>query len=307
MPSIREVHRCIVLLAIALAASVFTGRSATAAEPLRWKFTEGEKLDYDMTIDMKMNMNAGPQGQMNMTMQQQMDMTWDVQSVNEAGDAVILQSIDRVRMKMDGMGQSFEYDSQAGDAPQGMAAMVAPLFDAMTKGKFEITMSRQGEVLDVKVPQEVVDALKNSPNAAMMGDMATADGFKQMLSQGALVLPEGELTRGQQWTSSVEMNNPAVGKQKVNTTYTYEGTKDIDGTTYDVFRPSVELTFAGQGAVQMNIKEQKSSGEILFDRAAGRLSSTTLNQDMTMAMNVGGQVLEQQMQQTVDVKVTPAN
>jgi hypothetical protein len=204
------------------------------------------------------------------------------------------------------MGQSFTYDSQEPGEPQGMAAMIAPMFDAMTKGKFEVTMSPQGQILDVIVPQEVIDALKNSPAAPMMGDMATADGFKQLLSQGAMVLPKEALEPGQQWTTSVEMNNPMVGKQTVNTTYTYEGTKDVGGTTYDVFRPSIQMNFGGEGAMQMSIKEQKSTGEILFNREAGRLHSTTLNQDMTMGMNVGGQVLEQKIHQQVDVKVTPA-
>ena len=51
-----------------------------------------------------------------------------------------------------------------------------------------------------------------------------------MISQGALVLPEDPPKKGETWTTKVEMNNPAVGKQMVETTYRYEGTKEIDGT-----------------------------------------------------------------------------
>ena len=45
--------------------------------------------------------------------------------------------------------------------------MVAPIYDALTKGEFEITMSARGEIKDVKVPDEVLAAMKNSPGAAM--------------------------------------------------------------------------------------------------------------------------------------------
>ena len=44
--------------------------------------------------------------------------------------------------------------------PTGLAAMIAPMYKAMTKGEFEITMTARGEVKDVKIPEEVIAALK---------------------------------------------------------------------------------------------------------------------------------------------------
>ena len=45
------------------------------------------------------------------------------------------------------------------------------------------------------------------------------------------------------------MNNPAVGKQTVETTYRYEGTKDIEGTKYAVIKPELKMNFdAGEAA-----------------------------------------------------------
>jgi hypothetical protein len=184
--------------------------------------------------------------------------------------------------------------------------MIAPLFDAMTKGQFVITMTPLGEVTNVEVPQEVVDALKNSPGAQMMGEMASAEGFKQMISQGTLVLPKEMPTVGYQWTNTIEMKNPMVGQQKVQTTYTYDGTKEVDGQSYYLFKPTVKMTFEGQGPMQMTLKEQKSDGEILFNADAGRMHSSKLNQDLAMSMNMGDQAFEQKIHQVVDVQVTPA-
>jgi len=277
-----------------------------ASEPLRWKFEVGQKFNYHMVQNMEMEMTAGPAGAMKTTVRQVMDMTWDVQGVNEEGEAVILQTFDQIQMSMKGMpGQGLEYDSSSEEPPAGMAAMIAPLFKAMTMEPFELTMTARGEVRDVKVPQKVLDAIKNSPGAAMMGEMATAEGFQKMIMQGALALPEETPVPGQEWTTAIEINNPMAGKQTVETTYRYGGTKEVDGITYDLFQPTIKMDFAGNAAMKMNVKDQQSSGEILFNREAGRLHSTNLMQDATMEIVVAGQTIEQKIHQEVEVLVTP--
>jgi hypothetical protein len=66
------------------------------------------------------------------------------------------------------------------------------------------------------------------------------------------------------------------------------------------------MTFEGTPQVQMKVSDQNSSGEILFDVAAGRLHSTKLEQNVTIDVTVGGQTIQQKIDQTIDVKVTPA-
>jgi hypothetical protein len=277
-------------------------------EALRWKFKPGEKLDYKMAQDMTMTGEGGPLGQMQSTMRQEMDMTWDVQEVNEQGDAIIRQKFARLKTKMTMPAGEFEYDSQSEEAPAGVGAMLAPMYEAMTQGEFIISMTSRGEVKDVKIPEEVVTALKNSPMAAGMGDLATSDGFKKMISQGALVLPEKMPQPGETWSTKVEMNNPAAGTQTIETTYRYEGTKDIDGVTYAVIRPQLKIEFGKnpQPNVQVKIGDQSSSGELLFNVAEGRLHSSTLKQVVAMEIAAGGQTMKQKIDQQMDVTVTPA-
>jgi len=304
--------------------SIAASTTFAADEALRWKFKVGEKLDYTMVQDMTMSASGGPIPAMNSTMRQEMNMTWDVQGVDEkSGEAVIKQKFDRVKMKMTTPVGGFDYDSKSDTPPTGLGAMIAPMYKAMTEGEFEITMTARGEVKDVKVPEQVLTALKNSPGAAQMGDIATAEGFKKMISQGALVLPEKSPTKGDTWKTKVEMKNPAVGMQTVETTYRYEGTKEDKGTTFAVIKPDLKMEFENKAAeggatpgqpqqpgpqqqLKMNIKDQSSSGEVLFNIKAGRLASTVLNQKVTIEANVGGQAMTQKIDQKINVKVTPA-
>lgn len=298
---------CVITLAIAAMFTAAATRTA-AQEPLRWKFEKGQKLDYNMVQDMTMAAEGGPVGQMNTKMRQEMDMTWDVQEVNDEGEAVIRQKFDRVKMKMTTPLGGFDFDSESDAAPTGLAAMIAPMYKAMTEGEFVITMTDRGEVKDVKVPEEVLTALKNSPGAAAMGEMATPDGFKKMISQGSLVLPENAPKEGETWSTKLEVNNPQAGKQTVETTYRFEEIKEIDGTKYAVIRPQLKMDFAGnpQPNVQMKISEQSSDGEVLFNVEEGRLRSSTLNQKVTIDVTAGGQAMKQKIDQKIDVKVSLA-
>ena len=318
-----------------------------AEEPLRWKFKVGDKLAYNMTQDMNMVMNMGPSSQMTTNVHQVMDMSWEVQGVNEQGEAVILQKFDRVQMKMTGP-MAVDYDTSKDEPATGMAAAFAPLYKAMTKGDFEVTMTARGEIKDVKVPPEVLDALKSSPGAAQMGDLAKPEGFQKMIMQNAFVLPEKAPQKGDHWSTTATVRNPIAGQQTVETSYTFVEMKEIKGEQFAVFQPNIKMSFgaaaepakatdakdaksdadskgnnAAKGdaksdaksdakpaaspnpAMQMKVKDQKSDGEVLFNATAGRLSSMSVKQDLSMDISVAAQTLQQQIHQDIEVKVTP--
>jgi hypothetical protein len=265
---------------------------------------------------------SGPQiPQMNNMMRQEMNMTWDVQGVDDkSGEAVIKQKFDRVKMHMTTPVGAFEYDSKSEEAPTGLGALIAPMYKAMTEGEFEITMTSRGEVKDVKIPEQVIAALKNSPSAAAMGDIATPAGFKKMISQGALVLPKDPPKKGDSWSTKVELKNQAV-VQTIETTYRYQGSKEIKGAMFAVIKPELKMAFENkpeaakdgqpqqpqqEQQMQMKIKEQKSDGEVLFNVRAGRLHSTTLTQNVTIEQMVGSQLVQQKIDQKINVTVSPA-
>ena len=55
------IRRLIMLAAVVCWAALSS--TSRGEEPLRWKFKVGEQLDYQMTQDMNMDMDAGPTGQ----------------------------------------------------------------------------------------------------------------------------------------------------------------------------------------------------------------------------------------------------
>jgi hypothetical protein len=305
---VRSSLNCVVAALLAAFVLQFAASQTLAQEELRWKFNEGEKLNYTMIQDMTIGTMGGPLGAQNVVMHQEMDMTWDVEGVNDDGDAVIKQKFDRIKMKMTlppPLG-GFEYDTKSGAAPAGPAAMLAPMYKKMTEGEFELTMTSRGEIKDVKIPDEVLKSLQNSPGAAALGEMATPEGFKKMIAQGALVLPEKAPMQGEDWSTKVEVNNPMAGKQVIETKYKYVGNKDVEGVNYAVFEPTLTMTFEGTPQVQMKVSEQESGGEILFNIQEGRLHSSKLDQKVTIDVSVGGQTMQQKIDQTIDVKVSPA-
>jgi hypothetical protein len=295
--------RRVYLASSAVAALVCLSAVCQADEPIRWKFTVGEKLDYNITQDMDMAMNMAAGGKLNSNAHQVMDMTWDVQGVNDQGEAVIEIKFDRIQMKVTGP-MSADYDSSKDEPPTGMAATIAPLFKAMTKSPFEATMTSRGEIKDLKVPPDVLEALKNNPGAAQMGDLATPDGFQKIM-QGAFTLPEKAPEKGEHWSSTVPINNPIGGKQTIETSYTYDGTKDVKGETFAIFRPEIKMTVEGTPQMKMNVKNQESAGELLFNEKAGRLDSMTLVRDVTLEVTVANQNLQQEIKQNIQVKLEP--
>jgi hypothetical protein len=200
----------------------------------------------------------------------------------------------------------FEYDTKSEAAPAGPVATLAPVFKKMTESEFELTMTPRGEIKDVKIPDEVSKMVENNVQAAQLGEMATPEGFKKMISQGLLEFPEKSPKPGEGWTNKVEVNNPQAGKQVTEMAYKYVGPKEIEGVNYAMFEPTMKMTFEGTPQVQMKVSEQETGGEILFNAAEGRLHSTKIDQKVTIDISVGGQAMQQKIDQTIDVKVTPA-
>jgi hypothetical protein len=97
-----------------------------------------------------------------------------------------------------------------------------------------------------------------------------------------------------------------TGKQTVETSYKFEGMKDVDGVKMAVFRPAIKMGFEGNETMQLKVTEQTSDGEVLFNQDAGRLDSTTLQQTTKIDMTIAGQTMQQQIDQLIEVQVSPA-
>ena len=280
--------------------------NATAAEPLTWKFAPGLTNRYRMTQDTHLTINSGATGDAKTHSVLTIDISWTVQKVNDDGSAVLKQQIDRMRIRAEtGDAQVAEIDSASEEDPQGQAATLVPLLKALSGNPFTVTMTARGEVKNVEVPEAIVEALKNQPGAAQMGDLATPEGFKKLVGQASFVLPE-KLEPGVTWTAKVESNLPAVGTQTATTTYKYEGPREVDGKVMEVFSATLDVKFAG-GQIPVEITNQESKGEILFNRNDGRLESSGIKQLTEWKLVVSGQSIKQKIDNNVAMKWVPEN
>lgn len=287
-----------IALLLLAALSIPTG-FAKAGETLRWKWQEGDSSRLVMEQTMDMTMNGGPMGPLTSATDQKMLMTWTVKP--GAGDATaVTQSTDRIVMKMDGpMGQGFEYDSAQEAAPVGMAAMIAPMFDALVASDIVLWVTERGEVNEVTFPDELKQVFDNMPGGAVSTDM-----IMQMSQQGMLKFPEEPVEVGDTWTESTEVSSPQMGAMKINVMYRFDGMREIDGRSVAAITPSLTMEVAdpnGQ-AMPVTFETRESGGEILFDNEAGKLVSSRIDQTTDVIVSVQGQEMRNEIKQSTLVR-----
>ncbi len=273
---------------------------AGAAEPLKWKWSEGEETRYLMTQSMTMSMDAGGAGAIESTTHQQMLLRWRVGEVRDEGDALITQSVDRIVMKTNGpMGQGFTYDSASEDPPVGMGAMVAPMLDTLVESDMQLTMAPTGELTEVQLSEELAEAFKRVP-----GGSTSADMLEQMVKKMAFQFPDAPLTEGKSWTKMATIRAPQMGKLEVETTYTYLGEKVIEGQTLETFSVSETLRPVGRGQLEMEmtIATRESTGQILFNRETGRLVRSRITQVMDVVVTIDEKEVTNRVEQTVEMR-----
>ena len=285
-----------------LCASALATTAVRAADAPTWTFTVGAANRYRTTQNIIVTMDLGAGGEQTHDIKNVIDLAWTVAEVKPDGSAVLKQKVTRSRLKITN-GAVVDFDSASTDEPQGFAAIIAPMLRELARSEFTVTMTPRGEITDVEVPTALVNALTTSPGAQVMGSLATADGLKAMVRAASLELPE-TLEPGVEWSAVAEAENPVLGKQTITTTYRYAGPKDVKGVAFEAFTPRLEIAFAG-GPWQVNVTKQESTGEVLFNRDAGRLESIDLHHTLDMTMTSAGKSLKQSMEQRMTMEWLP--
>jgi len=274
-----------------------------AQTTLRWKFQQGQQLNQVIVQDMTMIAKAG-QFDIKTNMEQTIDSKWLVTAVDGQGTATIKQNFTRIRMKMDALGQGFEFDSNDPQELQGIGAAVAPLLKALAGAEFNLTMSATGKIDSVEVNDSAVKALQASPVGAQMGGMFSKEGLIKMIKQGSHHFPDGAIKPGESWGIKSDNEIPQIGKMEVLAKLTYVGPEVVEGRKLERINLEVTTAVPEGGNVAIRLKDQTATGTIHFDNVAGRISHSTLEQDMTMSVTVGGQSIDQKIKQTIKVRVS---
>jgi hypothetical protein len=296
---VKQLNRWGLSLFVMLCVLAIGSQSAQAqSESLRWNLQKGQAFTLKMNQDMKQKMQLPGLGAQEIPMTQEVDMTWSVVDSNDEGFTVE-QVITRMQMSLKSPFMNIEYDSDDAESKDPTAKQMGEAMKNVIGQKFVQKMNRRGEVIDVKLP-EGLEGNSQAANNPLSGDM-----LKQVTQQAALVFPEGPLSVGKSWDSNIDMNMNGMA-MKTKNTYKYEGTEKVEGKELHKFSIKIDMSIEGgpQG-IEVSVKDQDSGGVVYFDASEGRIVSATSKQKMTLEMDAQGQLIEQEMDGTVKLTVTP--
>ena len=278
-------------------------REPTAKDgELKWKFTKGQVTTAAMKQNVTMTMNVAGQNMETKTNSVN-EMSLTVDSVDENGVASVSNVIKRMKVSSSSpMAGTFEYDSESDEEPEGQGAMIKEMLAPMIGQTITQKMAKTGKIYDVKIPAEVLEAIQANP---MMGQMFNEKTFEDLASKSTIEFPEKEIVIGTTWEVDAEVKmGPIVLETK--TSYEYRGVADVDGTPYHVIKGKVSMSFP-EGAVQgaeIEVLSEDTNVVMLFDGNAGRMVKSTLDQNMEMEIVAGGQTIQQNVVQKMDITVT---
>jgi len=290
-------------LALAVLA-VSTISAAGADVKLRWNFRKDKPYQYVLTQEMEMSMKL-PTGNANTKMHQVSEMTWKVKAVKPDGSAEMTQILDRMQIKVEGPAGKFELDSnqKADDAQAAPVAAIKKMMEGMVGTAIDIVMSARGEVISVKVPDKIMEAMKTAgPGGQAFAGAFSEKGVKQLIEQSSMLLPEKAISPGTTWVQKRSVETAGLGNMDIDTTYTDKGEvpgtpdlRKIDGAVTMQFRQPENAQ------VSVRVTSQDNAAKFLFNTTSGHLSRSEMKQNMQMEISVQGQSFTQHLTQTVSM------
>jgi hypothetical protein len=270
--------------------------TANAADTLlRWKFKEGDSMNYVMqrASEAKIDL-SGSQIEFNSGMT--FDTSWKIKSVDSDGSAVVEQTLDRIQLKMDSpLGGGLNYDSKVPGSGEGQVwEMMGPMFEAMVGQTFSMKVSPIGKVTDIKIPEKIAAQLakaaanpgRRNPLGAMGGMGLSEASIKEMLERSFVLLPEKAVAADVTWKQNFEEAMKGAGVKKTEITYSTTESETADGHKVQKIAAKTELTFEPEEnpMADIEIDDQEGTATIAFDVDAGRTVKLDGKQKQTMVI-----------------------
>lgn len=276
-----------------------------ADEPLRWKFAVGDEFTTRVELIMRLKLDHSS-GSLATEAREELELIWQVRNVTLTGDAVLVGKCNRVRARLqDKNGEELQFDSSAGEPASGLAAMLAPTYEAMMDGEYRLTVSPRGQVSQVQISPEVEQAIRTAPGVESSGADAAVDAFRATLTEWIVPLPDEPPPEGKTWSTRSPAAIPGLAGGEVVTEYEYAGTRELDHRTYAVIRVALQLKLADGAEPTAIVKDEQSGGEAMFDAAAGRLRWMRVEHRATLELALEGQAHIGTIDQVIDIVVTP--
>jgi hypothetical protein len=288
-------------LLLFLAAGVPARAQAQERVPLRWKFKAGDALHYRMDQNSKTQVKINEQ-EITTTVSQVLNTTWMVKSIDDKGNALMAQTIDSIKTKIESPFAAVEYDTTSGKEPVGpIAAGVVPMIKALVGKTFQYTMTPAGELRDVKVPEGLLKALKEAGPSAPAVGMFSEEGLKNMITESSLIL-DAKPT----WTRETKIPTPPIGTMQMTKTYRREQEKTKDGFDRISLKVNLSLDPTPDPNFTVKIADQKGGGEFIFDNDNGRVVRSHVEEHVQMDITVMKKQTTQVTDSKTDMTLVPA-
>ena len=171
---------------------------------LRMNYTQGQAFDFTMGMDMTMNIKAqGQKVKANMGMTMVMGM--DVKDVSPDGIGTVDVTYRTIKFSVTGGPQTVSYDSTQGSKGDQLSRALGALIDKT----LTLQLDPKGKVISVKGGDAIVQAMRDSGDAAMADQMKSQfsdEAMEQMFGQIAGALPPNPVDNGDSWNQSFNMS-----------------------------------------------------------------------------------------------------
>ena len=266
------------LLIIALI--LFSVPCGLFGQPLRWRLQEGQLLHVN--ISQTTNTTAAiTVKSVQSEYQMEMGLDWKVKSA-EGDSFCIEQTITRLAINGKRGGNvivALDTDKKPErtlvDAERDLNKAIL----ALVGKTFVVEMTARGKVNDVKIPEEMLDSLRDVPASMRIRQIFTSEGYKEIFSKATLLLPEEEAAADLSWEQNETIDSQA-GKFDVKHSYTINKNLSEQAAQIDVISLlSAQPPLENQPQL-MTIKEQSANGQIKFDRQQGIITSASMKTNL---------------------------
>ncbi len=271
-----------------------TFKTPAGAVELKLKWPQGERIVQDM--EMKQSMEFAIPGQpapmkQNMTMGQEYGLTVLKESP-DGGHEVEMEFLNAKMGMTMGSKKMLDYDSSK-KSTADKADPAADVFGKIVGAKIRYFLDANNEVVRLEGIDELAKRLTSGAHSeAMMPikSMFSEEYFKRMMSQNRF-MPTKPVQPGDTWPVKLDFPMGKMGTLTTDYTFTFKSWEmhgqrncarlEFDGTLKS--KPDPNPNPAG---MTISGLDGTTSGVSWFDPDLGIIIDTTMNQDMTMVMNM---------------------
>jgi len=279
-------------------ASLALGVMASACQgqvTLKHKFHEGSSQVMETTARIEQSLNINGMA---------IDTASDTRATTKIsvgtrdveGKLRVQETTDALQISMDVMGMKYEFDSGNPDNKGGSPLeILRDVHKALMRRTTTIVFDKSDKAVAVESNEDTLGALPVEVQSLVKSQL-DPEHLKTEANEAIEQIKRDPITKGDTWQRLKSINFGAGQVMDFKTEYTYDGTAEKDGKTFDkITSKNLSVTFALENSPlpfslkSADLKSPDSEGVILFDRERGQvvesLSKVRVTGDIIFSLN----------------------